>query len=121
MTAKTFSFDCQSGGSASTGSLGSGTERVYVINPNAANGGWTLSIAASGGATARWQNGATTYIDYNDPSGSGCADGVGDADSTAGQLTIDPSVSTITTDCLTCSDANVTKGASSSFDEGTTR
>jgi len=119
MGAKTFSFDCQSGGSASTGALGSGTERVYVINPNAANNGWSLTIAATAGATARWQNATTTYIDFNDPSGSGCSDGVGDADATAGQLTIDPSVSTITTDCLTCNATNVTKGTSSGFDQGT--
>lgn len=119
MGTKTFSFDCQNGGSASTGTLGSTSERLYVINPNAANNGWTLTIAATAGATARWQNGATTYIDYNDPSGSGCSDGVGDADSTAGQLTIDPSVSTITTDCLTCVVTNVTKGSSTGFNQGT--
>lgn len=123
MTAKTFSFDCQYGGTASTGSLGTGTERVYVLNPNAANNGWTLTMGATSGATARWQNvGVTQYIDFNDPSGAnpGCSDGAGDADTTAGQLTIDPSVSTINTDCISCTASNVTKGSQTGYNQGTT-
>jgi hypothetical protein len=123
MGAKTFSFDCQYGGNASTGTLGSTSERVYVINPNAAINGWTLTIAATSGVNARWQNGgATRYIDFNDPSGAnpGCNDGADATDTTAGQLTIDPSVSTITTDCLTCVATNITKGSSTGYNQGTT-
>ncbi len=121
-SAKTFSFDCQYGGTASTASLGSNTERVYVINPNAANNGWSLSIAATSGATALWQNGGLTQnYDFNDPTGAnpGCNDGA-DADTKAGQLSIDPSVSTINLDCLTCTSTNVTKGSSTAFNQGTT-
>src|SRR6476620_10907082 len=51
MSAKTFSFNCPSGGSASTGTFGSSTQRIYVDNPNAANNGWTLTLAATSGAT----------------------------------------------------------------------
>lgn len=118
--AKTFSFDCQYGGTASTGTLGTGTERVYVINPNAANNGWTLTIAAT--TTALWQNGGVTQTyDFNDPAGGnpGCTDG-GDADSRPGQMALDPSASTITTDCISCTSSNVTKGSATGFDQGTT-
>ena len=122
MTAKNFSFNCQSGGSASTGTFGTNTERVYVSNGDAADNGWTLTIAATGGATSRWQNGgASQFMDFNDPTGgtAGCTDGA-DADSTAGQLTVDPSVGTLTTDCGSCSTTNVSKGSSSAFNQGTT-
>ena len=121
MTAKNFSFNCQAGGSASTGTFGSNTERAYVSNGNAANNGWTLTVAATGGATARWQNGgATQFIDFNDPTGTtaGCSDGA-DADTTSGQMSLDPSVGTLTADCATCSTANVSKGSSASFNQGT--
>lgn len=120
-SAKTFSFDCQYGGTASTGTLGSGTERVYVINPNAANNGWTLAIAATGGITTLWQNtGSTQNYDFNDPTGAnpGCTDGA-DIDSKPGQLTIDPAASTINLDCLTCTSSNVTKPSSAAFNQGT--
>jgi hypothetical protein len=117
---KTFSFNCQSGGSASTGTLGSASQRLYTINPDGADNGWTLSVAATSGVTTVWENtGATQTYDFNDPGGSGCTDG-GDADSRGGQLTIDPSVSTLTTDCLSCVTTNVTKGSSSAFNQGTT-
>jgi hypothetical protein len=121
-SAKTFSFDCQFSGSASTGLLGSNTERVYTINPDGADNGWTLTIAATSGVTTLWQNGGSTQnYDFNDPTGAnpGCTDG-GDADSRPGQLTIDPSVSTINLDCGTCVATNVTKGSSTGFNQGTT-
>lgn len=118
MSAKTFSFNCQSGGSASTGTLGSSSERIYVDNPNAGNNGWTLSIAATNGSPALWHNTAsTTKFDFNDAGGSGCADG--DADTFKGQLTIDPSVSTITADYSGSDVTNLTKGGSSAFSAAT--
>lgn len=120
-TAKTFSFECQYGGSASTSTLGSNTERVYVINPNAANNGWALSIAATGGATALWQNsGSSQNYDFNDPTGTnpGCNDGA-DTDNRPGQLTINPSASTINLDCMTCTSSNISKGSSTAFNQGT--
>lgn len=120
LSTQSFSFNCQSGGSASTGTLGTNTQRVYVINPDAADNGWTLTIGATGGNTARWQNGGVTqFFDFNDPGGSGCTDGA-DGDAQGGQLTINPSVGTITTDCLVCVGTNVTLGSSGSFSQGVT-
>ena len=122
-SAKTFSFDCHYDGSptntASTGTLGTGTQRVYVMNPDAADNGWTLSIAATGGVTSAWDAGAATDYDFNDPTGSGCTDGA-DGDAFGGQLTIDANAGTLTADCLSCVTTNVTKGSSSSFNQGTT-
>lgn len=119
MASKSFSFDCQAGASASSGTFGSTTERAYVINGDAADAGWSLAIAATGGAAAKWSNtGVTTSYDYNDPTGTtaGCADGA-DTDTLKGQLKVDPSVSTLTTDCSSCVTTNVTKGSAASFDE----
>ena len=120
LSAKTFSFDCYSGGTASTGTLGTNTERVYVMNPDAADNGWTLAIAATSGATAVWDAGAATDYDFNDPGGSGCTDGAGDADAFGGQMTLNPNAGTLTADCLSCSTTNVTKGSSTAFDQGVT-
>jgi hypothetical protein len=120
LSTQSFSFNCLSGGSASTGNLGTNTQRVYVINPDAADNGWTLTIAATSGNTARWQNGGVTqFFDFNDPGGSGCTDGA-DGDAQGGQLTVNPSVGTITTDCLACVGTNVTLGSSGSFSQGVT-
>ncbi|MGH7196878.1 MAG: hypothetical protein ACREGJ_03905 [Candidatus Saccharimonadales bacterium] len=118
MSAKTFSFDCLSGGSASTGSFGTSGERIYVTNPDAADSGWTLALAATSGATATWSAGTPT-MDFNDAGGSGCTDGA-DTDTKGGQLTVDPSVGTLTADCASCTTANVTKGSSTAYVEGTT-
>ncbi len=118
MSAKTFSFNCQSAGSASTGTFGTATERIYVDNPNAANNGWTLSIAATGGGAALWHNAAsTTKFDFNDAAGSGCTDG--DADTFKGQLTINPSAETITADYSGSDVTNLTKGTQASFTAAT--
>lgn len=120
MSSKAFTFDCQTGANASTGTLGTNTQRVYVTNPGGANNGWTLTIAATGGATSTWANGgATRRIDFNDASGSGCTDG-GDADSNAGQITLDPLAGTLTTDCTSCTTTGVTKGSVTAFAEGST-
>lgn len=116
MSAKTFSFDCYSGGSASTGTFGTNTERIYVTNPDAADNGWTLTIAATSGATTLW---SSSSFDFNDSGGSGCTDGA-DADAKGGQLTVDPSVGTLTADCGSCVTTNITKGSSTPFAEGTT-
>ena len=120
MSSKAFAFDCQIGANASTGTLGTNTERVYVINPSGANNGWNLTMAATGGATTTWANGgATNRIDFNDPTTSGCTDGA-DTDTASGQMTVDPSVGTLTTDCTSCTTTGVTKGASSAFSQGVT-
>ncbi len=44
-----------------TGSFGSATQRISVDNPGAANNGFTLALAATGGPTATWTNGTNTY------------------------------------------------------------
>lgn len=120
MSTKSFSFDCQSGGNASTGLLGSSSERIYVSNPGGANSGWTLTLGATSGATAAWANsGASQTFDFNDASGSGCTDGA-DADSKGGQMSVNANAGTLTADCLTCATTNVSKGSNASFIQGTT-
>jgi hypothetical protein len=123
MSSAGFSFNCQSGGSSSSGTFGTNSERIYVSNGDAADNGWDLTIAATGGATDTWDNGgATESFDFNDAGTSGCTDDAttGDSDSLAGQMTINPSVGTLTSDCASCTTTSVTKGSSDSFDEGTT-
>lgn len=118
MSSKAFTFDCQTGANASSGTLGTNTERVYVTNPGGANSGWNLTIAATSGATSTWANGgATRRIDFNDPTSSGCTDGA-DADTASGQMTIDPNTGTLTTDCQSCTTTGVTKGSSAAFSQG---
>lgn len=120
MSSVSFPFSCLTGGSAPSGTFGTNTQRIYIENPGAANNGWTLTMAATGGATTLWQNtGSTQNYDFNDPTSSGCSDG-GDADTKAGQLNVDPSVATLTADCGSCSTANITKGSSTAFSQGTT-
>ena len=43
-----------------------------------------------------------------------------DADTRAGQLTINPSVATLTTDCLSCTLTGISLGPSASFNQGVT-
>jgi hypothetical protein len=120
MSAVGFSFDCQSGGSSSTGTFGTNTERIYVTNGDAADAGWTLAVAATGGATDAWANGTPTdTIDYNDPTTSGCGESGTDADSLKGQMTVDPSVGTINTDCGSCTTTSVSKGSLTAFNQDT--
>jgi len=87
MNAGAVSFDFQT----TTGTFGTASEKVRVDN-GTASPQWTLSVAASA-TTAVWDSAGTDY-DFNDPTAS-AGDG-GDADSVGGQLTVDPSVSTIT-------------------------
>jgi hypothetical protein len=118
ISSTTFSFDCQ----VVTGTLGSSSQRLYVINPSAATNGWTLTIASTSGETSRWQNaGNTRFYDYNDSAGStaGCSDGA-DADSIAGQLTLNPAAGTLTQDCASCTTSNISLGSQTAFVQGTT-
>ena len=112
MTPVTFNFACQS----STGTFGTATEQIYVQNPDAADDGWSISIAASA-PTAVWDSAGEDF-DFNDPGSSGCVDDT-DADSLGGQLTVNPVGGTIATgSCSSCSTNNITKGSSSAFVEG---
>jgi hypothetical protein len=113
MNPVTFSFVCQT----STGTFGTAIQNIYIKNPNAANNGWVVSLAAAT-PTASWTS-AGTGMDFNDPAGAGCADGA-DPDTLKGQMTVDPSVSTLTVGgCSICTVANITKGSSAAFNEGT--
>lgn len=111
----TASFSC---GSA-TGTLGTTTQAVYVSNPDAADNGWTASMAATGGATSYW-DGTVADMDFNDTTGSGCSDGA-DTDSLKGRLTVNPSVGSVAVgQCGSCTTTNVSAGSSSAFNEGVT-
>ena len=105
MSATNFSFNCQT----STGTLGTDSQRLYIINPSATNGvnTWALQLSASGS----WTSGANSYA-YNNPAGSGC---------TGGQLTVNPGVGTVVDDCTStaCQNAVITQGSSTAM-SGTT-
>jgi hypothetical protein len=112
--AQTFSFACQT----STGTLGTASQQIYVKNPDAADGGWTASIAGSA-ATTFWDSAGTDY-DFNDASGSGCTDGA-DADSIGGQMTVNASGGTLAIGaCSSCATTSITKGTSTAFVQATT-
>jgi len=114
MSAVNFNFACQT----ATGTFGTATEQVYITNPDAADNGWTASVAASA-TTDVWDSAGTDY-DFNDPTGSGCTDG-GDTDSFGGQMTFDASGGTLATgQCASCTTSNITLGSSSAFSEGVT-
>lgn len=107
-----FSFSCQT----TTGTFGSATQQIYMQNPDASDGGFTVSLAASS-PTALWTSAGTDF-DFNDPTGSGCADG-GDTDTVGGQMTVNASTGTLAKgNCTGCSTANITLGSSASFNEG---
>lgn len=112
--AATFSFTCQT----SNGTFGTASQVIYVKNPDAADSGWTASLAGSA-TTAVWDSAGTDY-DFNDPTGSGCTDG-GDADSLGGQMTVNANAGTLNTGtCASCVTTNITKGSSTGFNQGTT-
>lgn len=114
MTSATFSFSCQT----VTGTFGTSSEKIYVANPDAADNGWTLTVAGTA-ATNVW-SGASSSYDFNDAAGSGCTDGA-DADSFGGQMTVDASGSTLSAgSCSSCSTSNISKGSSTAFAQGTT-
>jgi len=115
MNTATFNFTCQT----VTGSFGTASQQIYINNNNGANNGWTLTVAAQA-TTNIWDSAGTDY-DFNDPTGSGCTDGGDAGDSVGGQMTVDPSVATLAVgQCGSCTTANVSKGSSAAFNEGTT-
>jgi hypothetical protein len=109
MGAVTFSFPYQT----ANGTFGVSTQKVRVNNTTL-NPQWSLTLAATGGATAFW-NGTPADYDFNDPTAN-AVDG-GDADSYGGQMTMDASAGTLGG---TCSATGITKGSSASFSEGVT-
>ncbi len=107
------SFTCQS----TPGLLGTATQQIYVQNPDAADNGWTMTLAGAA-PTSSW-TGTGGVMDFNDPTTSGCTDG-GDTDAYKGQLSVDPSVGTLAVgECASCATTSITKGSSSAYNEGT--
>jgi hypothetical protein len=105
-------FACQT----VTGTFGTASQKVRVTNTTGSPI-WTLSIAATSGATSLWAVSALRY-DFNDGTGSGCTDGA-DTDSYGGQMTINASAGTSTPEGG-CNNTGVTLGSTSSYVEGST-
>ena len=103
--------------SVTTATLGTASQKMRLKNTTDTQS-WSVSLAATGGSTALWSSGTPKY-DYNDPSGSpaGCSAGL-DADTYAGQMTINPSVGTVTPRSVSaCTNTGISKGASAAFNE----
>lgn len=110
----------QSSCQTTTGTFGASSQRIRVFN-SLASTAWSLSIAATNGATASWQkSGGGSSYDFNDSSGSpaGCNSG-GDGDGIAGQLSINPSGASIAAKSG-CSMTGISKGSSTAFSQGST-
>lgn len=88
----------------STGTFGSNTQRIAVDNPNGSiNGGaWTLALNATDPANGRWTSGSNSYM-YNGTAATG-------------QLTVNPSVGTIT--AVVGGNEGVSLGSSDAFADG---
>jgi hypothetical protein len=115
-TPATFNFACQTPGV--TGTFGTTTQQIYVKNPDAADAGWAVSLAASA-PTAFWDS-TGADVDFNDPTTSGCGDSA-DADAFKGQLTVNASGGTLAAGArLATLTTSITKGSSSAYVEGTT-
>ncbi len=115
MSTLSFGFTCQT----STGTFGTTTQQIYVKNPDAADSGWTVSLAASLD-TDLWDSAGTDF-DFNDPESSGCLDGATDSDTYGGQMTVDASGGSISVgSCSSCTTTGVSAGSSDSFAEGVT-
>lgn len=106
------SIDCQT----VSATLGTSNQKLRITNTTGSPS-WSLSIAALSGETSQWSNGTDSY-DYNDSTGSGCTDGA-DADTNAGQLSINPGSGTSSPQSG-CTNTGVTLGSSSAFVQGTT-
>jgi len=111
MDTSSLGFSCQS----TAGVFGTSSERIRVEN-NTGGANWTLTVAATA-TTSVWSTGSL-YFDFNDANGvpNGCTDG-GDTDSYAGQMSLNPSVGTLTPEGG-CSSTGISKGSSSAFNQG---
>ncbi|MCW1930491.1 MAG: hypothetical protein KIH62_004210, partial [Candidatus Kerfeldbacteria bacterium] len=96
----------------STGTFGTGSQKIRISN-STFTPTWTLTLAATFGATSVWTGSTGTY-DFNDPT-SDAGDGV-DADSVGGQLTITPTSGTITPQGG-CSTTGLSFGSVSAFSQ----
>lgn len=95
------------------GTFGASAQKIRVDNTTG-NAQWSLTLAATGGATAFWDGTPADY-DFNDPTAN-AGDG-GDADSLGGQMTINPSGATITPQSG-CNTTGLTLGSSAAYSQG---
>jgi len=113
--AATFSYECNT----STGTFGTASERIYISNPDAADNGWTASLAAQN-ATSVWDS-AGTDMDFNEPGAGGCVDdGGSDADALGGQMHVDPSAGSVSEGPSQQGVDGISLGSASEFVEGVT-
>lgn len=98
MSAITFSFNDQK----TTGTLGTADEKIRLNNPTGVPT-WSVSIAATNGASSLWDDGAGNTMDYNDASG--------------GQLSLNPSAGAVV-EANGGATTGVTLGSSAAFEEG---
>ncbi len=82
MSPVTQGLSCQT----STGNFGTATQQIYVKNIEAADSGWTLTLAGTATSSAWTSSSANANYSFNNPDGSGC---------THGQMTVNPSVGTL--------------------------
>lgn len=106
------SDDCLFAEAALTSLFGRDDARIYVDNPQAVDGGWTLTLAPVHGDEAIWQGKAGNKLDLDDPGSNslGCEDS--DNDGAAGYLTVNPRSARLTPDCQYCSAKNLVLGPS---------
>lgn len=97
------------------GTFGASAQKIRVDNTTG-NAQWSLTLAATGGATAFWDGTPADY-DFNDPTAN-AGDG-GDADNLGGQMTINPSGATITPQSG-CNTTGLTFGSSAAYSQGVT-
>lgn len=109
--AQTFSFS----DITSDAVLGTASERIRAYNPTGTET-WNVAIAGSA-TTAVWTDGGTESYDYND---SSTTDSGIDVDTVGGQLSIDPATNGTIAGVGGCGTGNVSLGAASAFEEGTT-
>lgn len=87
----------------SNGTFGTNAQRIYVDNPGGADNGWTLALAATSGPGTDWTSGGNTYA-------------FDAATAANGQLTVNPSVGTITAALGTTT--GISLGSSATFNNG---
>lgn len=110
MNTTAYPYDC----AVASGNMGTDSQRLRISNMTS-NATWSLSIAATGGATTLWSNGGNTQsYDYNDT--AGCSDGP-DNDTKAGKLQILPSAASLNAQSG-CNTSNVSLGSNQTFSEG---
>ncbi len=100
-----------------SGTIGDWPDNILRIQNTTANPAWSLSVAATDGPTALWQD--SVYgrtFDFNDTTGTGCGDG-GDSDTKSGQMKFNMGDAAVG-GAPGCAVAGLTQGSTQSFQEG---